>query len=118
MSQDLVKALLNSSVLVAALPALITAAVAVLSGRYLLQAKDERIATLKEAHAAELRVNGPPPLRRTSLLTQNGRTYRGDRATDSVDKWFHAAAPATRAISASYAAGVLYPSDECSRRRL
>ena len=26
--------------------------------------------------------------------------------------------PATRAISASCAAGVLYPSDECSRRRL
>lgn len=51
MSADLIKALLNSPVLVALIPAV----VARIGGRYLLQAKDECIAAIKDAHAAELR---------------------------------------------------------------
>ena len=50
-ADDIVKTLATSPVLIAAIPA----AIALVGGRYLLQAKDERLAALKEAHAAELK---------------------------------------------------------------
>src|SRR5262245_55246694 len=51
MPADLVNALLTSPVLVALSPAVL----ALIGGKYLLQAKDERITSLKEAHEGALK---------------------------------------------------------------